>query len=161
MPKLSSEVIKILIATVIIIVGYFGSIALGNYYYSRQTKDINAASQKLEVEYAKQAEKITDAYILVSRGVRQINNNNLNLALINLRQATKLEPKYRDGWLYLALAQIKTADFSGAIANLKKAESIDPINPQIYQYLAVAYARTDDPAAAQKAQEKYDFLVKK
>lgn len=152
---------KFILIAAVLTIGYFGSIALGNYYYSRQTKDINAGGQKLAAEYARQAEKITDAYTLVSRGVRQINNNNLNLALINLRQAAKLQPAYRDGWLYLALAQMKTDDFSGAIGNLKKAEAIDPINPQIYQYLAIAYSQTNDPSAAQKAQEKYDFLVKK
>lgn len=152
--------IKILIIIAVLTVGYFVTRALVNAVVGNENKKIESQIKDFENRYALQVNQETNAYTLVARGLRQTKNNNLNLALINLKKATELDPKYRDAWLYLGVAQLKDNNPALALKSLKSAEAIDPIEPAIYQFLTIAYEQNGSSADAKLAQEKYYYLTK-
>lgn len=152
--------IKILIIIAVLTVSYFVTRSLANAIVGNENKKIESQIKDFENRYALQVTQETNAYTLVARGLRQTKNNNLNLALINLKKATELEPNYRDAWLYSGIAELINNHPAVALADLQKAEAIDPIEPAIYQFLTIAYEQNGSSADAKLAREKYDYLTK-
>ncbi len=118
-------------------------------------------SQNLQKAYAQEIAESTDVNKLTQDGAKLAKGNQVESALINLKRATELEPKYRDAWVWLGYSQLKNYEPEEALKSLQTAEKLDPINPTTYQYLVIAYQQTGDTGSAKKAQEKYDFLTKK
>ena len=147
--------------TLILLIGLAASVLIYNITYTKLTQDLPNYQQKIEAQYAQQISTSTNAYNLTKSGLRQFNANMPTLALISLKQATKTDPNYRDGWISLALVQIELKDYSSAIETLKNAEKIDPIFPKTYELLTLCYTKTNNPDLAKAAQTKFDFLNKK
>jgi len=118
-------------------------------------------TKKLEKTYAAEIESHSDVNALMTSGLQLLRGNQINCAIINFKRVTELEKNYRDGWLYLGIAELQNSDPETALISLQAAEKLDPINPLTYQYLTMAYEQTDDIDSAQKAREKYEYLTKK
>jgi len=157
---INSILIKILTVAGVLLAGFLSSLLVAQKVYSRMTADINNGLAQIESQYSQELAQETDAEKLVKTGVRQSDVNLPALALISLNRATTIEPNYRDGWLALGLAQFKTGDTKAALDSFQAAEKLDPICAKTYELLKMAYEKLDDPASAQKAQEKWDFLTK-
>ena len=155
---------KIIILLIIIFLG--GIVFMGgkmvektieNNWQSKASETIT----NLEQEYAEKIAVMKDVNALMESGWRLLSGNQIQSAIINFQRVTQLEKNDRDGWLYLGIAQLKNNQADEALANLQTAEKLDPINLQTYEFLIVAYQQTGDTEAAQKASEKYNFLIKK
>jgi len=121
----------------------------------------SANNDALNKRYAQEIESQTNVNSLMDMGYKLLNGNQVEAAILNFKRVTVLEKNYRDGWLYLGIAELKNNQTEESLPNLQTAEKLDPINIQTYQYLVIAYEQTGDKEAAQKAQEKYQFLTKK
>lgn len=153
--------IKILIVIGILLAGLLSSILIGQKVYAQMTANLDQGLKQIESEYSQTVAQRTDANALVKAGLHQADANVPDLALISLKRATQLQPNYRDGWLALGLAQLKTNDVKAALVSFQTAEKLDPINPKTYELLKIAYERLEDMAGAKTAQDKFDFLTKK
>jgi len=131
--------------------------AMENNWYSISS----ASNDALNKQYAQEIESQTNVNFLMDMGYKLLNGNQTDAAIVNFKRVTVLEKNYRDGWLYLGIAQLKNNQAGEALSNLQTAEKLDPINPQTYEYLIIAYEKTDNQEAAQKAREKYDFLTER
>lgn len=155
-------VIKILIGIGILLLGLLMACLFIQTAHSRKTAELLDDNLKqIEAEYAQKVAQDNDAGKLTKSGLRQLNINLPNLALISLNRATQVQQNYRDGWLALGLAQLKTGDIKAALISFQAAEKLDPINAKTYELLKIAYEKLEDTASAQKASEKYEFLTKR
>lgn len=125
---------------------------------NQEIAEISRLNQEINDKYAQNVSQKTDASALAKNGLRQLNINLPNFALISLKRATDINQNYRDGWLALGLAQFRTNDFKNALASYRAAEKLDPIYAKTYELLKIAYEQIGDAASAAKAEEKYDFL---
>lgn len=137
---------------------YIGTQFLMGLFTNNNLTSTNA--QKIQKAYAQEIASETNVNKLTEQGALLVKGNQIENGMVNLKRATELEPKYRDGWVWLGYAQIKDNDFSNALISLNKAAEIDPIYPDTFKYLTLAYEQTGDAASAKTAQEKYDFLTK-
>jgi len=157
----SERITTTIIAIVIIlIVGFVASRLVGYLAYQHWTKDLDEVTQKYQAQYAEQVKYETDSNKLVSRAEKYIKSDNIAYALITLKQATTIDPNYRDGWIWLGYIQLKNNDFSGALQALKTAEKIDPLYKETYELLIAAYNQLDDKEMAGKMEERVEFLGK-
>jgi len=119
----------------------------------------SANNDALNQQYAQEIESQTNVNSLMDMGYKLLNGNQVEAAILNFQRVTVLEKSYRDGWLYLGIAELKNNQPDVALPNLQTAEKLDPINIQTYEYLIIAYEQTGDKEAAQKALEKYNYLT--
>lgn len=154
-------IIKILIAIGILLLGLLASMIVFETAYSRLTAGLSESEKQVEKQIVAQIAQQTDAYKLTKNGLRQLNINLPNLALISLKRATEIEKNYRDAWLALGLAQLKTGDIKTALASFQTAEKLDPINAKTYEFLKIVYEKVGQLESAKVAQEKYEFLTKR
>jgi predicted Zn-dependent protease len=117
-------------------------------------------SNQLEKAYAADIASLTDINLLMDLGQKLLYGNQTEAAIINFKRVTELQKNYRDGWLYLGIAELKNNDPFEALKNIQTAEKLDPINALTYQYLAIAYEETGDAGEAQKAKDKMNYLTK-
>ena len=75
-------------------------------------------------------------------------------------KATKMDPHWRDGFVWRGYTEMKLNQPKQALETLKTAEKIDPIYPLTYQLLVIAYQQTGDTVLADRAQEKLGYLSK-
>jgi tetratricopeptide (TPR) repeat protein len=152
---------KILIFVCVILIGAFTSLICYKQTYQNLTTDLKT-KEKLAVFYYEQAiNNRTDAYTLTKTGLRQLDTNMPELALISLKRATVAAEDYRDGWLGLGLAQFETGDYINAAESLKVAEALDPINSKTYQLQEATYLKLKQKDLSQTAKTKADFFGKR
>lgn len=141
-------------------------IFMGSKVYVKATENnrqsiSSANNNALNKQYAQEIASQTNVNSLMDTGYKLLNGNQVEAAILNFKRATVLEKNYRDGWLYLGIAELKNNQAEEALPNIQTAEKLDPINIQTYQYLIIAYEQTGDKEAARRAQEKLNFLTKK
>ncbi len=112
----------------------------------------------IEEIYAREISKDTDVNLLTNNAVKMLKGNQINCALINLKQATKVDPAYKESWFWLGYAYLQNNNATETISALKEAAKIDPIDPRTFQYLSLAYEQSGNADSAKIAKEKYEFL---
>lgn len=117
-------------------------------------------SQMLEEKYATAITGEKDVNKLTSNAVKMLKGNQLNCALINLKQATKVDQNYKESWFWLGYAYLQNNQLPETISALKEAAKIDPIDSRTYQYLAIAYEQSGNIDSSKSAKEKYEYLAK-
>jgi len=140
---------------------FMGSKVYANAMENNWQSISSTNNDALNKQYAQEIKGQTNVNSLMDTGYKLLNGNQVEAAILNFKRVTVLEKNYCDGWLYLGIAELKNNQAEEALPNIQTAEKLDPINIQTYQYLIIAYEQTGDKEAAQKAQEKYDFLTKK
>jgi len=159
--KNSSEyfLVRIIIVIAAIFIAYFGARLIGGLYYDKLIKENNPL-QDFQNQYKSQINLETDPYALAKMGMTFLRTENNDLAYECFKKATKLDPLWRDGWVWRGYTELKLNEPKMALESLKKAEELDPIYPLTYQLLVIAYQQTNDPTSAQGAQEKLGYLSK-
>lgn len=122
--------------------------------------DESLIKESLSIYKEKLKTSSKNPYELVVSGTRQLNSNEIDMALITLEQAAQKDKNYRDAWLYLGVAYLKNSDYNSAVKALELAKQIDPIYPPVYQYLALAYEKTGDVELSKECYNKYNQLNK-
>jgi len=150
---------NLFIIIALLLFGLAGSFYIYDYSYKKELAAIDKAKINQEQNWIQEINKETDAYKLTQTGLRLANIDSINLSLAYLEQATSLKKNYRDGWIALALVQIKANNLKGALTSAKNAEKLDPIIPKTYEVLKSIYDTTKQKDLAKQAQEKYNYLV--
>ena len=155
--------VRLIIIFGALLIGFFGSRIIGNLYYNRLMKEY-APLADFKDHYENQINRADDAYKVARLGMVFLKTDYSDLSLAAFRKATALDPKWRDGWVWLGYAELKNNPPAGgpqhALESLKTAEKIDPIYPLTYELLATAYQLTGDEQSAKFAREKVTYLSK-
>lgn len=154
--RLITLIVTIVIAGTVL----FFAVRLVINAYSNRPLTMKASAKTLNEEYSAAIANEKDVNKLTSDAIKYIRGNQIDCALINLKQATLVDPKYKESWFWLGYVYLQNNQPQEALDALKKAESIDPIDPRTYQYLAIAYEQIGDSDSASKAQEKFEYLSK-
>jgi len=83
------------------------------------------------------------------------------LAINQFQKATKMDPGYRDAWIYLGKAYLAEQRFTQARKALEKAAEIDPIYPETFRLLGYAYKKLEMPDRFAQANAKAQMLENK
>lgn len=154
--------IKILIVIAILLLGLLASCITIEKVKSRKfAAEMARFHQEVLANYKAQVAQNSDAYYLTKTGLRQLEINLPDLALISLKHATEIKTDYRDAHLALGIAQFQTGDFTAALTSFQQAEKLDPIYAKTYEFLKITYEKLEDSAGAQKASEKHEYLSRK
>ncbi len=145
-------------AIVISAIIFMGAHFLARGYEGNLTST-SPAYAKLMENYELAISKKQDPNKLAQDGKNLLEGNQAQCAIINLKKATDLEPKYRDAWVWLGYAYLKNNQPQEAVNSLKKAEELDPIHADTFKLLATAYEEIGDEEASQKAWGRYQFLI--
>ena len=148
------------IVIIALMIGIFLSQLMAKNTYNKIIAEADRSTRNFEEVYSLQINQENDAYELTRLGSKQIKSGQFKIATITLEKAAQLEPKYRDAWLFLGMANLKNNEAQKAIESLLKAEIIDPINPETYKLLSLAYKQSNQNELAQKAEEKQNYLEK-
>ena len=90
-----------------------------------------------------------------------------NLAIGQFEKATKIDPEYRDAWIYLGKAYLQqsttnnqqsTEALNKAEEALEKAAEIDPVYPETFYLLSQAYEKLKKPDESKQAAKKAVML---
>jgi len=83
-----------------------------------------------------------------------------NLAISQFEKATKIDPEYRDAWIYLGKAYFQRTgeNLNKAKEALEKAAEIDPVYPEIFALLSKTYEKLEKIDKSKKATEKARML---
>jgi Flp pilus assembly protein TadD len=76
---------------------------------------------------------------------------NLNNAITELQEATRLNPRLADAWRNLGLARAAKEDLPGALEALRRAEELSPGDARIPYARATVLARLDRMSEARAA----------
>jgi len=117
--------------------------------------------QEIIADYKSKVPKTDkNPFELVTTGARLINSREYEMAVATLDQAVAKDKAYRDGWLYLGIAELKNGLNDQAILSLEQAKKIDPIYPDTYKYLSLAYEKTGQADLAKECYSKFEKLIK-
>ena len=152
--------VRLLIIAAFLLSSFLGVKIAAAFYYERLSDNLSGPLRTLKAQYQQQIATETDPYELCRLGVSFSVAENDDLALAAFTKAAQMDPTYRDAWVWKGYTELKKDNPSQALVSLKKAEKIDPIYPLTYQLLVIAYQQNADPASAQKAQEKLDYLTR-
>lgn len=160
-PKnLENNIVRLIAAIGFLIIAYFGIGVFSGIYTNKLTKNLSGPENTMREQLREQIASQTDAYKVCKMGINFTNSHNDDLALFAFQKATDIDPAYRDGWIWRGYGEIENNQPQEAVKSLQTAEAIDPINPRTYELLTIAYSQTDNADAAQKAEEKYEYLTK-
>lgn len=155
---------------------YYGIFLTAQGDYSEASKALQFATENESLEKQRRLllsalEKINSAnynsyqnpYSQFLIGAVFLNMGYENLAILLFDKMTKIEPDFRDAYIYLAKAHLKRAernsqeadrDLNKAKEALEKASKIDPIYPETFYLLSRVYDKLKKPAESQKTMEK-------
>jgi len=140
------------------------------------TKKILEEMKDTSKKYKKEVQNILNSYeiyytykdsdpiflkLLIAKAL--IQNNEENATIPILLKIAEEKNNYRDAWISLGYAYLKTGKTQDAIDSLEEAKMQDQENPTTYFYLGLAYFANDDATRARKYLEKaesYDFKPK-
>jgi tetratricopeptide (TPR) repeat protein len=92
---------------------------------------------------AQEAEKFFQSGIAAYRA------GNLEAAVADLEEATRLDPEYVDAFKYLGAAYGSTGKYNQAVGAFKVAEQLSPQDPRIHYNIAQAHEAAGNPAEAE------------
>lgn len=159
--SLNNIVQKTILYCAILLAGVLFCAGLYQYSYIKATNGLDEEVQLANQYYRAAVGKATDPNLLVSSGSRQLKSGQIEFALICLKRATELEPKYRDAWVWLGAAQMQKGNLSGSVDSLKKAAELDPVNLDTFQLLASAYKQLGDGENSVIAEARIKAILNK
>jgi len=151
--------VRIIIVIAAIFIAYFGARIIGSLYFEHLTRG-SSPLENFKNQYKAKINLETDPYELGKMGMIFLRTDQNDLAYECFKKATKLDPGWRDGWVWRGYTELKLNEPKQALESLKKAEGLDPIYPLTYQLLVIAYQQTGDTVLADRAQEKLGYLSK-
>ncbi len=150
---------RVMIVVAALIIGFLGSRLVGALYYNRLISN-NSPLAEFQKHYQEKINLETDPYELAKMGISFLRAEDNQSAFLSFDKATKMDPNWRDGWVWKGYTELKLNKPQDALISLKAAEKIDPIYPLTYQLLVIAYQQTGDSQNAQSAQAKLVYLSK-
>lgn len=150
---------RIIIIVAALVIGFFGARLVGALYFNKLVNETSALSN-LQQHYQEKINLETDPYQLAKMGMTFLRLEDYETAYTCFNKASRLDPGWRDGFVWQGYTEMKLNQPKQALEALKTAEKIDPIYPLTYQLLVIVYQQTGDAHSAQFAQEKLVYLSK-
>lgn len=151
--------VRIIIIVAALIIGFLGSRLIGALYFNKIMAS-DSSLGNLQKHYQEQINLETDPYELAKMGMIYLKTDDNQTALLCFDKASKMDPGWRDAFVWKGYTELKLNKPKDALVSLKAAEKIDPIYPLTYQLLVIAYQQTGDTQSAQFAQQKLVNLSK-
>lgn len=98
----------------------------------------------------KLVEGATDGYGLVKVGRQYYEQGELDRAQKLFKQASQIEPKYRDSFYHLGLAEFELGNTDRALYAFLRAKTLDPIYKPTYEMLTKIYEQKGDKIKAKE-----------
>ncbi len=151
--------VRAIIIIAALVIGFLGSRLIGALYYNKLMSESSALGN-FQKQYQEKINLETDPYELAKMGMVFLRINDNETAFLCFDKASKMDPNWRDAFVWKGYTELKFNKPKDALISLKAAEKIDPIYPLTYQLLVIAYQQTGDSQSAQFAQEKLVYLSK-
>lgn len=144
-----------LILILVLIFGFLASRILSWQIYRSQTKNLGQSEKEFEKTYQAILDKSqSSAYDLVKDAIGFLKKGQTQLAIMATSKATFVDPRYRDGFVYLGYAYLQAGQNQNALQVLEQARDLDPLHPYTWQLLSIVYQRVGQFDQAKEATEK-------
>jgi Flp pilus assembly protein TadD/transglutaminase-like putative cysteine protease len=91
---------------------------------------------------------------LLEAGAAALNSNNPRAAIPLFKRVVELDPKHKQAWNDLGLAQLRLGQFDDAASSFRKQIEVNPYDERAYDYLGIALQQQQKYAEAASAYQK-------
>jgi Flp pilus assembly protein TadD len=91
---------------------------------------------------------------LLEAGAAALNSNNPRAAIPLFKRVVELEPKHKQAWNDLGLAQLRLGQFDDAASSFNKQIDVNPYDDRAYDYLGIALQQQQKYTEAAAAYQK-------